>query len=379
MATSLEPFIRDLLSHHGAIVEPSAHGLDVVAGPALAAELGLSEYQRLVFTPEADAPDAPDAMRVDYDAPLLERMGRLVNRLGRIAFVECPAPPLKPIDAAAQIERGLALQNGVARVGGCEPAASVCVCVFFEYELLADEREGGLTRVWINPDTRSVPRLTAWPAEADLIDQAPPVAAGPMLTVPWAIGLAAARAAIAPTIDDFLERLARRRDRDARRLREYSLDIDQAIRAKLARSGASEDARRRERDRLDATWRSYRTRLDEVADRYRLRVRLVPRGVLACVVPGYHIAVRLMRRTATSDVIFSWNAIDARVDTRCCDGCHAPAPTAWLCDDRVHYLCGRCFAACAHCGKAYCRACHRTCPRPSCERDRRNEASRRDY
>ena len=376
MPTPLEKFTRTLLSRHGAIVETAPGGLDVVTGPPLAGNLGLAEFQRLVFTPDSVRPDEAGhnaALRVDYDTPLVERMGQLVETLGRIAFLPYTVPEPKPIDAAGQVTRALTLHNGVVRVRGCEPATSVRLGVFFEYELLADEREGGSAQVWITPATRSVPRMAGW-SPPDVDGSASPHAAigfdgrESMLAIPWPLALGAARAALAPVIDDFVERLGRRRDRDARRLREYSIDIDRAIRTKLRRAGANEAAQRRERDRLEATWRSYRSRLGEIADRYRLRVRLIPHGVIACALPGFHVNVRLMRRTASSDVTLAWNPVDAQIEARACDGCETPTPAAWLCDDRVHFVCASCFAPCPRCQKPFCRACRRECPRSACQK-----------
>jgi hypothetical protein len=78
----------------------------------------------------------------------------------------------------------------------------------------------------------------------------------------------------------------------------------------------------------------------------------------------YHINVRLMRRTAAADAVFSWNPIDGRIEPRACDGCLAPTDSAWLCDDAVHYVCDDCLAACRQCGRRFCRACMHACPRP---------------
>lgn len=377
MATPLETFTHALLARHGAIVDAAAGGIDVVSGPALAASLGLAEFQRLVFTHgagrsgEAHPPASRVALHVDYDSPLVERMGPLVERLGRIAWLSPRMPAFKPIDAVTQVERALTLHNGVVRVRGCEPATAVRLGIFFEYELLADEREGGLTQVWITPETRSAPRMAGWAPDADgrggaLTTPAVPDGRDAVLALPWPLAAATARAALGPVVNDFVERLGRRRDRDARRLREYSVDIDRAIRAKIARAGASEQAITRERDRLEATWRSYQSRLGEVADRYRLRVRLVPHGAIACALPGFHIHARFMRRTAASDVTLSWNAVDGLLEARACDGCETPTRNAWLCDHRVHFLCATCFAPCARCQKPFCRACHARCPRGGC-------------
>lgn len=367
MNTLLRSFTHALLVNQGAIVDIADQGLDVIAPPSLAERLGTTEYTRLVFATDGSRRDGRSELRVDYDAPLLERMGTLVGGLHRVAWLPCDVAPPRAIDAEEAVARAVTLHNGVVRVITSEPVSVVRLGVVFEYELLADMREGGLTCVWLTPETRSVARMTRWPNLRQLQDRpasgppAPPPARLP--PVPWAMALAATRTALASTAGGFLESMTRRRQRDAGRLREYSLEIDRAIRAKLARRGTSDASRQRERDRLDATDRAYRTRLADLADRYRLQVRLLPVCILASPVPGVRIDVRLMRRTASRTVSLSWNAVDQRLETRCCDNCDSPAASAWLCDEQVHYLCPACFAPCGTCGKPFCRACLRGCGR----------------
>ena len=246
-------------------------------------------------------------------------------------------------------------------------AVEACyVGFFFEYSVLADEPKGGLTLVWINPATRSVPRLISRLDFANCRDDStagPADVLGALGQLPWTLATAAARARIDPDLSEFLMRLQRRRGRDAHRLREYFEEIDGEIRRKLRRVGSNADAGRRERDRLAATSAAYRSRVAEIVDRYRVRVRLTPIGVLLCRLPAYQIAVRLMRRSAVSDVLLTWNPLDGRVEPRACDGCLTPVSAAWLCDEAVHYLCEGCLAACRECGRRYCRACSGGCPR----------------
>jgi hypothetical protein len=141
------------------------------------------------------------------------------------------------------------------------------------------------------------------------------------------------------------------------------IEIDHAIRRKLEGARPNAEVWRREIDRLEATARSYRARLVDVADRYRVRVNLRPVAVLACRLPTQRVTARLMRRNTPTEAAFSWNPLDGRIESRCCDGCNTPMATAWLCDDRVHILCESCLSPCGQCGKAFCRACHRRCPR----------------
>jgi hypothetical protein len=359
MASSIQQFTHDLLSHHGALVDPAGDdGLDVVAGVDLQARLGLADYQRLVFSPDA----VGSGQLVDYDSPLLEQMGRLVDTTRRVAFVRGPLRSSKSVDAEREIARAVSLQNGVYRVRGMLLVDVIDFGFVFEYSLLADDRTSGLVQVWINPATRSVPRLTSWFGAAEIADDERSLALGEAVDVPWALAIGAAHAALGASIDEFVLSLTRRRDRDVVRIRDYYEEIDREIRRKLTRVRSNEEARRREIDRLDATAASYRARLADVAERARVRVRVVPIAVFACRMPTWQITVRLKRRTATADALFSWNPIDGRVEARACDGCETPVETALLCDDRVHYLCTRCLEPCPACGRQYCRACHKMCP-----------------
>ena len=362
-STLIGRLTADLLTRAGAIVDPGpGRALDVMAGPELRGTLGLGEFEQLSFEP-----GVAGSTFIDYDAPLVDRLSTIVNGLGRVARVRPPTIARKTIDAAAAIDRGITIHNGVHRYHSHAAVDATYVGAMFEYTVLADERMGGVVTTWVNPATRSTASFesridpTSLPDDPDAAKASEPTDGS---TAAWPLAVASARARISPGIADFLERLRRRRDRDVRRLREYYEEIDLEIRRKLSRPRLDDDLRRRERDRLDATHRAFHTRGAEVADRYRVRLRLSPIGVWVCRLPAYYINVKLMRRNAAADAVFSWNPIDGRIEPRACDGCLAPTDSAWLCDDAVHYVCDDCLAACRKCGRRFCRACMRACPRP---------------
>ena len=359
-ALPIQDFTGDLLRHAGALVAPDEGGLEVVADRALSTRLGMSEFQRLVFTPDEAGPAG--TLLVDYDSSIFEKMGGLVDQVGRVAVVKPPAVTLQSIDPVAELSRVLTLQNVVVRGADVTRAETMYFWFAFEYDLLADERTGGLIHVWVNPATRSIPRMAAWVDPNDLEDDLSGVTAG-ALRLPWVLAEAVVSVALDPAIAGFLDALGRRRDRDLRRLREYHVEIDQTIRRKIERTAPGTETWRRERARLDATARSYQARLIDVRDRYRVRAHVKPIQVLACTLPIQRVTARLMRRNKSADVAFAWNGVDRRIEVRCCEGCHRPLSRAWLCDEQVHVLCDSCLGPCARCGKLYCRACHRQCPR----------------
>jgi len=355
---SMRDFTASLLARAGALVADTGPGLEVVVADGLASQLGLGDFERLVFAPN----DMESHARlVDYDSPVFDQMGALVESLGRIAVVAPPPVSLPAIDAGAELLRALTFANGVVRDARVTTGEATYARFVFEYDVLADERAGGLIDIWINATTRSRPRMASW-SEPDDLDSTP---AGPDgdVELPWREAEAGASAEIHPILAGFLDSLTRRRERDLRRLREYFLEIDQGLRRKLARAAAGSDTWRRERERLEATARAYHARLADVADRYRVRVRVNPVGVLVSRLPVLEVTARLMRRTRAVGGAFSWNPLDRRIESPCCRGCARPVSNVWLCDDQVHMLCEPCLSPCARCGRTYCRACHRQCPR----------------
>jgi hypothetical protein len=361
---TLQEFTATVLKTRGALAETDGASLHLVLPPDLASRVGLREYQHLAFDAHVDPVSAPaEAVRVDHDSPLVETLGALLDPARRLAVVDAPFPPLKPIDPAQELERGVTVRNGVVRLRECVSMLTTYCCFVMEYEALADERRGGLIELWINPDARSVADWpgsvleTAEPRDASLVSDL-----GPRLQAAAALASRAADGVVRHRLQDFLGSLERRRTGDLRRLREYFDGIHQEIRRKVERATRPE-TRASEGHRLAATADAYRARVADVVERHSVRVRLWPLAVIACNAPAYRFTVQLLRRNARSEVTFFWNALNRAVEPRCCDACARPTRVADLCDDRVHYLCDGCFLPCPTCGRRYCRACHAWCPR----------------
>jgi hypothetical protein len=148
-------------------------------------------------------------------------------------------------------------------------------------------------------------------------------------------------------------------------LREYYEAIDSEIRRRAWRARAKGDdaAVKTETARLEATTRTYQTRVRDLVGRYRTQVRLKPLGALVCALPVQRVTARLHRRSESRTLAIAWNPIDRAIEPPCCDACGVGAAQVTLCDDRVHVLCVACHGPCDACGRSYCRACHTRCPR----------------
>ena len=360
MQRTIQQFTLSLLGYKGALVEAEHRSAGVLLGSELAAALGMNEYERLVFDPSLEE---PAAKRVDYDAPSFEAMGRILDSMGRIAFVTVSSPELRTIDPEKELERTLRLQNGVFRLRDCMPVMQLYYCFFIQYDVMADERSGGLEEVWVNPATCSMPRMASTIDTMEVRDASPPAELGLLAGRAWEIALANGSLSVRSRLDGFLASLKRRRERDLQRMRDYYESIDGEIRRKIARVASKQEALDGEIQRLAATAQAYKARAAELKERYRVRVRITGLATLACAIPTYRIRVRLLRRSVETEAAFSWNPFDRRIEPRCCDACRQATESAALCDDRVHYLCLKCLPPCPVCSKAFCRACHTRCPR----------------
>jgi hypothetical protein len=69
----------------------------------------------------------------------------------------------------------------------------------------------------------------------------------------------------------------------------------------------------------------------------------------------------LIRKKEERQVTLAWNAILRALDTPLCEACSGRARPIYLCDAKVHVLCGACLSPCAACGRTFCRACQAKC------------------
>jgi hypothetical protein len=229
---------------------------------------------------------------------------------------------------------------------------------------MADERSGGTEEVWINPSTHSIARMSSILETSETHDNPPTPEMTEQLSNAWRLASANASLSIRSRLSHFVESVKRRRDRDLMRMSDYYRMADEEIRRKIMRTTAKgERPQTGEIDRLMATARAYEARTSELVQRYKVRVRVEVLATLACTIPTYRIDVHMLRRLAKSEMSFTWNPIDRRVEARCCDACLRTAETASLCDEKVHYVCADCLKKCPSCSKAFCRACHARCPR----------------
>ena len=160
----------------------------------------------------------------------------------------------------------------------------------------------------------------------------------------------------------FIEQSANRRlVRDCERMETYYSGLLAQLSKRAARRTAEPQAAEKDRGRIQATQLDRAAKLEDLVRKYSLRVQLELTDVLVVSLPVRTISVRLIRKKAERQVTLAWNAILRALDTPLCEACSGHAHPLYLCDDKVHLLCGNCWSPCPACARVFCRACQPNC------------------
>src|SRR5271157_2713939 len=298
---------KDLLVSRGALVETEEAGsLRAMLSPELAQALGASEWLSLRFGAGAGSDD---------DGEWLERLGHLLPPDARVVGARLRRPRQAPaVDAGSVLDRELGVQNGIYRLLDDRPETARHYFFNFQYTIESDETSLGAWTVCLNPSARSLVHQpeSLLSAVRDNLEEDPEFA------IPR-------------------EELAQL--------------FPMALRA------AQPEIRR-----LAAATRLDRAaKLDDLARKYSLRIRVEPGDVLVVPLPVLEITARLIRKKAERVAKLHWNPALGALESPWCESCFGRAHPLFLCDDRVHCVCKSCLTVCPNCGKQFCRACQPKC------------------
>jgi hypothetical protein len=365
----LQAFAADLFAREGALVEEiEPEGLEVLAPAHLQQAIGIPDLCRLGFG--ATLPDG--ARRAGIEADWLARFAGAIGERGRYARrVLCPAnPPLAAVERV--LEHTVTLANATYRIRSVSEAWTRYLILDFRFTALSDEKREGLLKLALNLGTGAmldgvVERLLSrLDTEAD--DAAPP--AGVVLPPLWPrqrvldVVARALRPRLESHIDAFAKSLERRLRRDEARLHDYHNRLYQEALSRAAALPDGEEKRRREELRAAAVEREYRARLDDLRNKYALKVSVAWEQTLEIVMPVQRVELLLRRRKGERILHLDWNPLARRLEPLPCEHSYGEGEVRAACDDALHLVRPASLGPCSACGKAYCRACHpRRCPK----------------
>jgi hypothetical protein len=354
---AITEWARDVLLGRGALVETEQDGaLRAMLSPELAQALGSSDWLSLRFGAGAGADDESD---------WLERLGRLLPAEARVVGARLRYPrPVRPIDAAAVLDRELVIHNGIYRLLDYGQTAARYYFFTFQYTIESDETSLGIWTACLNATARSLvakPEALLHASEENMEDDPERGPADEELKRLFPLALRMAQPEIRRMAAGIEYNANRRLARDTERIDAYYRDLQRQIGKRLARQASDPQAAEKERSRAAATELDHRAKLEDLARKYSLKIRVEPGDVLALSLPVQEISVRLIRKKAERVTKLHWNPALGMLESPWCESCLGRAQPLLLCDDRVHAVCKTCLSACTACGKVYCRACQAKC------------------
>ncbi len=369
----LQRFVAEVLEREGALVEAiDPEGMEVLSPSALQDALGLPELSRLGFGPQLPA----GAERVSLESDWMERLADLVGERGRWVRRVLGMSNPSPSNPERVLEHGLVLSNATYRLRGVRPAWTRYLIASFRYTAMSDEQRHGILRVGFNLANGAaldgmLDELLAEVGQTESgSDEPPPALELPVnwdrqrqiqvlrRTLPQRVGR---------ELEPFTSSMRRRLDRDLDRLFEYHDDLRREALERIARAAGSNnpgDKPARERLRLQAVASEYQAKVDDLRDKYAMKVELAWIQTLELVMPVRRFEVLVKRRKGERVLSLDWNPAVRRLEQAPCEYSYTWERSREVCDEALHLVHPSANGPCAHCAKVYCRACHPLkCPR----------------
>lgn len=366
-STHLRDFVSELLQREGAVVEPlGPDGLQVLAPVHVQQALRIADLERLGFGTDAPAGAQPVGLESDW----LERLGQLLAQRGTSArcVVQIPAPPLTRPERV--VEHSVFLQNAVYDFLGVSHAWTRYFIFLFRYTAYSDEKRDGLVKLGLNTANGAVLNEAAAHAlllaatTEELLQPFPPPATElpPHWTTErlnrWLRSALPERVRLHLT--PFVRGLQRRLDRDLARVHNYYNELKQESLLRLQkRNGEARD-----RLRLEAIEREYLAKVEDLRQKYGVRVEVALSQTLEIIMPVQRFELSIKRRKAQRRMLLDWNPLLRKLDVLPCEHGFTEDAARIVCDDKLHLVSPAAHGPCANCQRAYCRACHpRKCPK----------------
>lgn len=372
----MQTFAAALLRHEGALVEDiEPEGLELLAPPPVQRALGVGEFSRLGFGTTLPM----GAQRVGLEGDWLDRFARLLGPRGRWTRRVLSTEPKTPGDPDRSLGQELVLDNATFRLLSVTPAWTRYLVMDFRAAAVSDDKRDFVSRLGVNLATGSLPdtvlaalgsaldRPSFDGSEADPVLPAETEAALPAM---WerARVTAIMERALPPRLEaalsPFVKGMRRRLGRDQDRLYQYHNDLHHEAMGRARGLPAGDAKRTREEQRAAAIEREYRAKLDDLARQYATRVTVEWVQTQELVMPVHRFAVQIRRRKADRIIALDWNPLARRLEPPACDATAGLERPRLVCDDALHLVAPAALAPCSNCGRAFCRACHRTeCPK----------------
>ena len=116
--------------------------------------------------------------------------------------------------------------------------------------------------------------------------------------------------------------------------------------------------------RLEAITREYQAKVNDLRQKYAMKVELEWIQTLELVLPVQRFEVLIKRRKGERRFTLDWNPLTRKLEQAPCEYSYTWERPREVCDEALHLVSPAAHGPCPDCGKAYCRACQPVkCPR----------------
>lgn len=374
----LETFVTGYMEQAGGLVEQAGYGIYEVLLPDEAAERWhTAAYQQIAFT----AVPEENVTRLGYNHPLVEQIAAeaRAQTASTQAYINELRLDKKELDKLAA--SGWVIANGRVRPkrrAAIARARSAYVRFNFKAALLSDEKEERLVSALLDAHT-GCPAADAAFIENRATAAAPDTVLRSLPVAPlrWQPGsgrppqnpldqrvlealLDRAKTAVLQEMSGRLDRLQSRMNRfrelDEARLTEYYDELERDLQTRLSRAvGSRRDSLA---DKLETVKTERARKLDNIAERYRVRLDLTLLNLKVIWQPKLLLPVSVESRAVKTNAYAVWDPLRHQLEPLICAVCGQPIrQRAWLCHNG-HLAHEECLVpGCVDCKRVFCRQC----------------------
>lgn len=357
----LYDFTIDFLKHHDAIVEKTDGALEVVFPDDLAIALGTKEYSKLVFSA-----DEKDGTFISFDSETFKKLPAIFKEKGRFSVISIPPSRIRIEKIKKRIVDKIIFNNAVFSIGENEEKAISYLLACFKFTAFSDERREGIISILINEFNLSSRKF-----EVEQLDILTDISEAPIGNIQWqdnkevfsALG-AAPKELINEELEDFLKSANRRLNRDTQRVHEYYHALICETRQFIEKKLLVGKEKKKAMDKIKAIKTELRWKINDLIAKYKIEIRIESISFIRIetIAPLFWLTIK--RRKMIRLFPLTYNPFLKTFDNLPCESCFNPGKNHWVCDERLHITCGKCFRICQKCGESYCGACHKLeCPK----------------
>lgn len=357
----LHDFTIEFLKRNGAIMEEKNGALETVLPVDLAKTLKMEEYSDIIFSP-----DEKNGYLMSFDSELFKKLPEVFGEKGKFTVVNVPMPHIHIEKLKKRITDKIIFQNAVFSVGENEEKAVSYLLAFFKFTAFSDERREGIISALLNEFNLSSVKF-----EPEQSNNLMETFTRPLKNIGKtadkkalnALG-AAAKAMIFENIEDFIQSANRRLNRDTKRVYEYYQTLIAETRQFIEKKSLGQKEKEKSLNKIKAIETELKWKINDLIAKYNMDIRFEPISFIRIetVAPIFWLTIK--RRKLTRLFPLTYNPLLKNFDNLPCESCFNPGNIHWVCDDKAHIICDKCFKTCPKCHKNYCGACHKNkCPK----------------